>query len=127
MDALVGAEETDVDTGDIVGPGRGVDLSVVSAYLKSRLLETSQPPEDVEASPSPAVPAESPFEAPRTVSVFSAFGGCWSGTRVPPADLSGAPSLSDISLSQSDSCSLFCATIEEVDRLEEEDDLEFYI
>uniref|UniRef100_H3C0S8 Family with sequence similarity 124 member A n=1 Tax=Tetraodon nigroviridis TaxID=99883 RepID=H3C0S8_TETNG len=32
MDALVGAEETDVDTGDRVSPGGGVDLSVVSAY-----------------------------------------------------------------------------------------------
>lgn len=124
VEALVGAEETDVDTGDTVSPGRSVDLSVVSAYLKS-----SQ--EDIEASPSSAVPAEHSFKvAPlgRTASVLSAIDGwSWAGTHVPSADLGGAASLSDVSLNHSDSCSLVCATIEEVDKLEEEEDQEFYI
>ncbi|CAG08281.1 unnamed protein product, partial [Tetraodon nigroviridis] len=87
MDALVGAEETDVDTGDRVSPGGGVDLSVVSAYLKSSLLETSEalsaPPEDPRPSQSPAVPAEDPFRGDtlgRTVKVFP---------RVPSADPGG--------------------------------------
>lgn len=114
-----------MDTGDRVSPGRSVDLSVVSAYLK-----LSQP-EDTEASGSPAVPAENPFKvAPRgrTATVLSAIDGCsLSGTHVPSADLGGAPSLSDVSLSHSDSCSLVCATIDEVDKVEEEEDQEFYI
>lgn len=113
-----------MDTGDRVSSGRSVDLSVVSAYLKS-----SQP-EDTEASGSPAVPAENSFKvAPwgRTATVLSAIdGGGLSGTRVPTADLGGAPSLSDVSLNHSDSCSLVCATIDEVDKVEEEDQ-EFYI
>lgn len=124
-----------MDTGDKVNPGRSVDLSVVSAYLKSSLLETSQPlstpPERTDPFPSPVVPAENSFKVAtlgRTVNVRSAIGGCsLSATRVPKsADLSGAPSLSDVSLNHSDSCSLICATIEEVDKLEEEDQ-EFYI
>eukprot|EP00066_Takifugu_rubripes_P022166 XP_011611432.1 PREDICTED: protein FAM124A isoform X2 [Takifugu rubripes] len=136
VDALVGAEETDVDTGDRVNPGSGVDLSVVSAYLKSSLLQTSRPlsapPEDTEASQSPVVPAENSFKAAtlgRTLNVFSAAGGCMlSGTRASCADVSVAPSLSDVSLNHSDSCSLMSATIEEVDKFEEqEEDLEFYI
>lgn len=110
-----------MDTGDRVSPGRSVDLSVVSAYLKS---------EDAEASASPAVPAENSFKVAlrgRTAAVLSAIDGCsLSGTRVPSRDLGGAPSLSDGSLNRSDSCSLVCATIDEGDKVEEEDQ-EFYI
>lgn len=129
VDSLVGAEETDVDTGDKVNSGRSLDLSVVSAYLKSSLLETPQPlsapPEAFEPTQLPAVPADDSFKG--STNVFSAVGGfSLSGTHVPSADLSGAPSLSNISTSHADSCSLICATIEEVDKLEEED-LEFYI
>lgn len=127
-----------MDTGDKVNPGSGVDLSVVSAYLKSSLLQTSRPlsapPEDIETSQSPVVPAEDSVKAAtlgRTLNVFSAVGGCsLSGTRASCASVSVAPSLSDVSLNHSDSCSLISATIEEVDKLEEEeeeDDLEFYI
>lgn len=135
VDALVGAEETDVDTGDKVSPGSGVDLSVVSAYLKSGLLQTSRPlsapPEDVETPRSPVVPAENSLKAAtlgRTLNVFSAVGGCGlSGTRASCGNVSVAPSLSDVSLNHSDSCSLISATIEEVDKFEEQEDLEFYI
>lgn len=126
-----------MDTGDKVNAGGGVDLSVVSAYLKSSLLQTSRPlsapPEDSEASRSPAVPAENSFKAAtlgRTLNVFSAVGGCGlSGTRASRANVSVAPSLSDVSLNHSDSCSLISATVEEVDKFEEqeEEDLEFYI
>lgn len=124
-----------MDTGDKVNPGRGVDLSVVSAYLKSSLLETSQPlsapPEDIEPAQSSAVPAEDSFQVAtlgRTVNVFSDIGDCGlSGTHVLSADLSGSTSLSDVSLNHSDSCSLICATIEEADKLEEEEAQEFYI
>lgn len=119
-----------MDTGDKVNPGGGVDLSVVSAYLKSSLLQTSRPlsapPEDIEGSQSPVVPAGNS----RTLGVFSAVGGCsLSGTRASCANVSVAPSLSDASLNHSDSCSLISATIEEVDKFEEqeEEDLEFYI
>lgn len=114
-----------MDTGDRVSPGRSVDLSVVSAYLKS-----SQP-EDAEASASPAVPAENSFKvAPRgrTAAVLSAIDGCsLSGTHVSSVDMGGSPSLSDGSLNHSDSCSLVCAPIDEVDKVEEEEDQEFYI
>lgn len=117
-----------MDTGDKVNPGSGVDLSVVSAYLKSSLLRTSPPlsapPEDPETSQSPVGPAENSFKAAtlgRTLNAFSL-----SGTRA--SNVSAAPSLSDVSLNQSDSCSLISATIEEVDKFEEqEEDLEFYI
>lgn len=135
VDALIGAEETDVDTGDRVNPGSGVDLSVVSAYLKSGLLQTSRPlsapPVDIETSQSPAVPAENSFKAAtlgRTLTVFSAVGGCsLSGTRASCTNVSVAPSLSDVSLNHSDSCSLISATIEEVDKFEEQEEEEFYI
>lgn len=119
-----------MDTGDKVNPGGGVDLSVVSAYLKSSLLQTSRPlsapPEDIEASRSPAVPAENSFKAAtlgRTLNVFSR------ASRASRANVSVAPSLSDVSLNHSDSCSLISATVEEVDKFEEqeEEDLEFYI
>lgn len=125
-----------MDTGNKVNPGSSVDLSVVSAYLKSSLLQMSRPlsapPEDIGTSQSPVDPAENSFKAAtlgRTMSVFSAVSGCsLSGTsRVSCANVSVAPSLSDVSLNQSDSCSLISATIEEVEKLEEEEDQEFYI
>ncbi|XP_053732649.1 protein FAM124A-like isoform X6 [Synchiropus splendidus] len=57
VEALVGAEETDVDTGNKVNSGGGMDLSVVSAYIRPSLQQTSQllsaPPEDVGPSVFP--------------------------------------------------------------------------
>lgn len=44
----------------------------------------------------------------------------------PSVNSSAAASLSDVSINQSDTCSIISATIEEVDKLEEEDQ-EFYI
>uniref|UniRef100_A0A3Q0SZ99 Family with sequence similarity 124 member A n=1 Tax=Amphilophus citrinellus TaxID=61819 RepID=A0A3Q0SZ99_AMPCI len=60
VDALIGAEETDVDTGNKVNPGSSVDLTVVSAYVKSSLPQTprplSAPPEDIGPRLSPVTP-----------------------------------------------------------------------
>ncbi|KAM3862253.1 protein FAM124A [Diretmus argenteus] len=59
VDALIGAEETDVDTGNKVDTGSSVDLSVVSAYIKPSLPWTtgplSAPPEDIDPSLSPGI------------------------------------------------------------------------
>ncbi|XP_076010904.1 protein FAM124A [Genypterus blacodes] len=47
VDALIGAEETDVDTGNKVNACSCVDLTVVSAYIKSSPQWTPTPPKDV--------------------------------------------------------------------------------
>lgn len=132
VDALIGAEETDVDTGDKVNPGSSVDLSVVSAYISSSVLQTSRPlsapPEDIGHPLSPGVPAESYKAATlgRTPHSFSAnISSSLSGFQ--SVNDSVAPSLSDISVHQSDSGSFISATIVEADKLDEEDDQEFYI
>lgn len=136
MDALIGAEETDVDTGNKVDPGSSVDLTVVSAYIKSSLPQTSRPlsapPEDIGPSLSPGI--EIAYKAAtlgRTPNSFSnnstpstLLGSRFQSTSV---NTSAAPSLSDVSINQSDSCSIISAPVEEADKVEDEEDQEFYI
>ncbi|XP_068602591.1 protein FAM124A [Brachionichthys hirsutus] len=133
VDALIGAEETNVDTGDKVDPGSSIDLTVVSAYIKSILPKCSRPssapPQDIRPSPSPGIPEKSYKSATlgRTADSFS--------TNTPStvlglhkqstsANTSDAPSLSDVSINQSDSCSIGSMPVEETDNMDEE---EFYI
>lgn len=136
VDALIGAEETDVDTGNRVNPGSSVDLTVVSAYIKSSLPQTSRPfsapPEDIGSSPFPGLP-ENTYKAAtlgRTPNWFctSSTPSTFLGSHIQSTSVntSAAPSLSDISINQSDSCSIISAPIEEVDKAEEEVQ-EFYI
>ncbi|XP_071336742.1 protein FAM124A isoform X1 [Trachinotus anak] len=136
VDALIGAEETDVDTGNKVKPVSSVDLTVVSAYVQSGLPQTcrplSAPPEDIGPSLSAGTP-ENTYKAatlgriPNSFSTNSTsttfLGSCPQSTSV---TTSAAPSLSDVSINQSDSCSFVSAPIEEADKAEEEDQ-EFYI
>lgn len=137
VDALVGAEETDVDTGSKVNPGSSVDLTVVSAYIKSSLPQTSRPlsapPEDIGPSLFPGIP-ENTYKAATLGWTPNRF--CTNGTpstflgshiQSTSVNTSAAPSLSDISINQSDSCSIISAPIEEVDKGEEDDVQEFYI
>ncbi|KAG7220323.1 hypothetical protein INR49_010157 [Caranx melampygus] len=140
VDALIGAEETDVDTGNKVTPASSVDLSVVSAYIQSNLPETcrplSAPPEDIGPSLSPDIPDKTLKAAtlgriPNSFSINSSasafMGSCPQSSCV---TTSAAPSLSDISTNQSDSCSIISAPVEEADKVaeeEEEEDQEFYI
>ncbi|XP_076603207.1 protein FAM124A isoform X2 [Chaetodon auriga] len=136
VDALIGAEETDVDTGDKVNPGSSVDLTVVSAYIKSSLPQTSRPlsapPEDMGPSLSPGIP-ENAYRAAtlgRTPNSFTTnTPSTLLGLRIQSTSVntSGAPSLSDVSINQSDSCSIVSAPVEEADKREEEEDQEFYI
>ncbi|XP_006639382.2 protein FAM124A isoform X1 [Lepisosteus oculatus] len=65
IDALVGAEETDVDTGRRVAGG---DMSVVSAYAR--------PPQRPPPRPRPLSASGNPLPS---------FGGLWCGPRPPPA------------------------------------------
>lgn len=135
VDALIGAEETDVDTGNKVNPGSSVDLTVVSAYLKSSLPQTSRPssapPEDIGPSLSPGI-LENSYKAAtlgRTLTNFTTnTPSSLLGLRIQSSSVntSAAPSLSDVSINQSDSCSIISAPIEEEDKLEEEEQ-EFYI
>ncbi|XP_061580325.1 protein FAM124A [Cololabis saira] len=119
VDALIGAEETDVDTGSTVNPDSNQDLSVVSAYMKSSLAQTprplSAPPEDIRANLSPVVQENTYRSATlgRTPASFSI------------RSTSAAPSSSDISINQSDSCSIISVAADETDHVEE--DQEFYI
>ncbi|XP_051260713.1 protein FAM124A isoform X2 [Dicentrarchus labrax] len=133
IDALVGAEETDVDTGDKVNPGSSVDLTVVSAYIKSTMPQTrplSAPPEDIGPSLSPGIP-ENNYRAAtlgRTPNSFTtSTPSTLLGLRIQSTSVntSTAPSLSDVSINQSDSCSIISAPVEEADKVEE--DQEFYI
>ncbi|XP_075968367.1 protein FAM124A isoform X2 [Anarhichas minor] len=111
LDALVGAEETDVDTGDQVSPVSGTDLSVVSAYIRPSLPQTSSRP--LSAPPGDIGPSLSPLGRVPIGSV-----GTWFA----------APSLSDGSVNQSDSCSIVSAPADEEDEEdEEEEEEEFYI
>lgn len=133
VDALVGAEETDVDTGDKVSPGSAVDLTVVSAYIKSSLPQMSRPlsapPEDIGPSLSPGIP-ESAYKAAtlgRTPHSFTTHTpSAMSGLRVQSTSVhtSASPSLSDVSMNQSDSCSIISAPVADKD---EDEDQEFYI
>ncbi|XP_059199533.1 protein FAM124A isoform X2 [Centropristis striata] len=137
LDALVGAEETDVDTGDKVNPDSSVDLTVVSAYIKPSLSQTSRPlsapPEDIGPSLSPGVPENAHRAAtlgriPNSFTTNSTpstlFGSRSHSTGV---NTSAAPSLSDVSINQSDSCSIISARVHQTDKVEEEEEQEFYI
>ncbi|XP_070771358.1 protein FAM124A isoform X2 [Enoplosus armatus] len=137
VDALVGAEETDVDTGNKIDPGSSVDLSVVSAYIKSSMPQTSRPlsapPEDIGPSLSPGIP-ETAYRAAtlgRTPNSFitSSIPSTFLGSRIQRTSVntSAALSLSDVSMNQSDSCSIISAQVEEADKVVEEEDQEFYI
>lgn len=138
VDALIGAEETDVDTGIKVNPGSAVDLSVVSAYIKPSLPQTSRPlsapPDDIGPSLSPGIP-ENPYKAatlgrtPSGSASNTPSGLLGFRAHSNSVNTSAAASLSDVSINQSDTCSIISATIEEVDKFdeEEEEDQEFYI
>lgn len=112
VDALIGAEETDVDTGNKVNPDDGVDLSVVSAYLKSGR-PSPAPPEDTAPPHSPRIPKAA------TLSRMSTVTGTNGNISTTFSHTSTAQSTSSVSINQSDSCSL-----EEEDK---EEDQEFYI
>ncbi|XP_022051559.2 protein FAM124A isoform X2 [Acanthochromis polyacanthus] len=136
VDALVGAEETDVDTGDQVNLGGSVDLTVVSAYTKSNPPQTarplSAPPEDLRSSLSPVL-QENIYQSStlgRTPNGFS--------LRTTPSTLRGSrpqsssttrSSSSNVSMNQSDSCSIISGPGDEDKTAEEEEDEEeeFYI
>ncbi|XP_070694390.1 protein FAM124A [Pempheris klunzingeri] len=137
VDALIGAEETDVDTGDKVNPSSSVDHTVVSAYIKSSLPQTSRPlsapPEDIGPSLSPGFPENTCKAATlgRTPNRFTSNSTppTFQGSRFQStsANTSAAASLSDVSMNQSDGCSIIGAPVEEEDKIEEEEDQEFYI
>nr|XP_057938646.1 protein FAM124A isoform X2 [Doryrhamphus excisus] len=66
VDALFGAEETDVDTGNRVQAG-GVDLTVVSAYIQTALeasLPPPAPPEDIVPPPNADISENNPKVQP---------------------------------------------------------------
>ncbi|XP_034741572.1 protein FAM124A isoform X3 [Etheostoma cragini] len=133
LDALLGAEETDVDTGNKVNPGSNMDLTVVSAYIKSSLPQTSRPlsapPEDIGPSLSPGLP-ENAYRAATLGRIPNSFTANSTpstlfGSRILSSSLN-TTSLSDVSINQSDNCSIISAPVEETDKIEEEDQ-EFYI
>lgn len=138
VDALIGAEETDVDTGDKVTPSSSVDLTVVSAYIKPSLPQLSRPvsapPEDIGPSLSPGI-LESTYKAatlgrtPVSVRTNSYTPSTLLGSRPQSTYMnsSAAPSLSDISINHSDTCSIMSTPAEEADKIDEEEDQEFYI
>ncbi|KAM6934674.1 protein FAM124A [Xenentodon cancila] len=135
VDALIGAEETDVDTGNKVNHDSSMDLSVVSAYMKSCLAQTprplSAPPEDIRPSISPVVPENTYKSATlgRTPNGFSIKSASSALLGSHPQSIglstSAAPSSSDVSINQSDSCSFISVAANEMDNAEE--DQEFYI
>ncbi|KAM6978267.1 protein FAM124A [Tautogolabrus adspersus] len=144
VDTLVGAEETDVDTGDKVNSGSSVDLTVVSAYIKSSLGQTPRPlsaqSDDFGSSFSPSIPENIYKSAAfrRTPNGFSnsSTPSTLIGSRMssPSMSTGAAPSLSDVSINHSDSCSIMSAQIEEEEEEEEEEEKvieeeeqEFYI
>ncbi|XP_058478912.1 protein FAM124A isoform X2 [Solea solea] len=133
VESLIGAEETDVDTGNTVTPGNSVDLTVVSAYIKSNTPQTSRPssapPEDIAPSLCSGVP-ENTYKAAtlgRTPQSFSINYTPCTYLQSTSVSISAAPSLSDVSINQFDSCSIISAPIEEADDKAEEEDQEFYI
>lgn len=140
VDALIGAEETDVDTGDKVA--NSVDLSVVSAYIQAGLSLNSRPlsapPEEIVPSRSPSIPdvnltykaatigsrcgvnrSASMYENSSSCGSFGVLLGQGESLRF---DGSTTPSVSSVSINQSDSCSMEEEKIEE-----EEEEEEFYI
>ncbi|XP_041663385.1 protein FAM124A [Cheilinus undulatus] len=136
VDALVGAEETDVDTGDKVNPGSSLDLSVVSAYIKPSLPHTPRPlsaqSEEVRASFSPSIP-ENIYKSAKLRRTPNSFSNSSTpstliGSRMnsPGVSVSASASLSDVSIHHSDSCSIISAPIEEEKKVIDNDQ-EFYI
>uniref|UniRef100_A0A1A8LWM4 Family with sequence similarity 124A n=2 Tax=Nothobranchius pienaari TaxID=704102 RepID=A0A1A8LWM4_9TELE len=132
VESLIGAEETDVDTGKKVNPGSSVDISVVSAYIKASLPHTprplSAPPEDIRPL-SPDIP-EKAYRSATLGRIPNSFSAKNASLALPGSHLqiislctSTAPSSSDVSINLSDSCSVISAPPE--DRAEEEQ--EFYI
>lgn len=131
VDALIGAEETDVDTGNKVNPGSSVDLTVVSAYVKSSLPQTprplSAPPEDIGPLLSP-VTQEGTYKSAtlgRTPNSFS-IKSSQSALQLSCPQSTSANTLSSASVNESDSCSIISVPVEEKDTTEEEEQ-EFYI
>ncbi|KAM9342878.1 protein FAM124A [Pholidichthys leucotaenia] len=135
VDALIGAEETDVDTGKKVNPGSGVDLTVVSAYERPSLSHTlrpvSAPPEDIGPRFSPVTP-ESTYRSATLGRIPHSFPLKNTASDVlgsyPPSSsmsTSAAASISNASISQSDSCSIISTSLS-AEKVEEEDQ-EFYI
>ncbi|XP_029981570.1 protein FAM124A isoform X2 [Sphaeramia orbicularis] len=124
VDALIGAEETDVDTGNKVNPDGDMDLSVVSAYLKSGR-PSSAPPDDTTPPHSPSIPKAATLSR---MSAVTRTNGLSNNTATSHPqntfiNTSAAPSMSSVSINHSDSCS-----VEEEDKFEEEEeDQEFYI
>ncbi|XP_042282423.1 protein FAM124A [Thunnus maccoyii] len=137
VDALIGAEETDVDTGNKVNPGSSVDLTVVSAYIKPSLPQISRPlsapPEDIGSFLFPGT-LESTYKAatlgrttvPVRTKSFTPSTFLGSHPQSTCMNTSAAPSLSNVSVNHSDTCSIISAPVEEADKIEEEDQ-EFYI
>ncbi|XP_067117623.1 protein FAM124A [Osmerus mordax] len=140
VDALIGAEETDVDTGMTVETGSIVDLSVVSAYNKPRLSRTprpvSAPPEDVGPVPPgrvvtkaatlgrPPIPTRSSSlsskSMPATLQRSRPQSTC--------LPMNGHLTWSDNSLSQLDSTKTSNGEVtQKSEGQSEEDDQEFYI
>ncbi|XP_068184551.1 protein FAM124A isoform X2 [Antennarius striatus] len=133
VDTLIGAEETNVDTGDKVNPGSSVDLTVVSAYiLPQSSWQSSAMPADMGPSPSPDIQEKAYKSATLrwTADSFSIntpstlVGSHMQNTGV---NTSGAPCLSDVSMDRCDSCKVSSVPAEEMDRTQEEGDQEFYI
>ncbi|KAJ0005817.1 hypothetical protein NQD34_015711 [Periophthalmus magnuspinnatus] len=133
VDALIGAEETDVDTGDKVA----MDLSVVSAYIQAGLnlnsRPVSAPPEEIVPSRSPSIPDVNVSYKAATIGGRSGVnrsnslivnGHCSSSSSIGALlgqaglDISTTPSVSSVSINHSDNCSI------EEEKIEEE---EFYI
>ncbi|CAJ1079149.1 protein FAM124A isoform X2 [Xyrichtys novacula] len=131
VDALVGAEETDVDTGDKVNSDSSVDLTVVSAYIKSSLPQTPRPTsaqsEDFKSIPENFNRPNSLRRTPNSFS-NSSTPSTLMGSRLnsPSASSGAALSLSDISIYHSDNCSLISAQIEGAEEKTTEEE-EFYI
>lgn len=133
VDALIGAEETDVDTGNKVNPGSSVDLTVVSAYIKSSLPQTprplSAPPEDIGPRLSPVV-SEGAYKSatlgwtPKSFSIKSSQPALQ--LSCPQSTSANTLSSRVASVNQSDSYSIISAPAEEKDTAEEEEQ-EFYI
>ncbi|XP_034042506.1 protein FAM124A isoform X2 [Thalassophryne amazonica] len=109
VDALIGAEETDIDTGNKVNVSSSVDLTVVSAYIKSSLPLTprpsSAPPEDLGCSFSSDVP-EGAYKT-STLGRIPFSGGMTTSTSLRSCPQStcqttnAGRSLNDVSVSQS--------------------------
>ncbi|XP_056144886.1 protein FAM124A [Lampris incognitus] len=147
VEALIGAEETDVDTGKKVETSSNVDLTVVSAYIKPSLPRTprplSAPPEDIGPPLSPGVSGCGVGKAstlgrppvPTRTSSLSNNSRPSSLLRSRPpstsVNTSESASLSDVSLNQWGSSSSINGPVEKRSSINtqkaEQDDQEFYI